>query len=99
MKASLGCPIKEITNAGQCIFGEGGYAVDDALEADEDDGLVVQLIVGMVLASASCDIERRRGWMQRYRFRRDCGVLTSLNALLSHFECQCQHWCPTPPFQ
>jgi hypothetical protein len=53
MKASLGCPIKEITNAGQCIFGEGGYAVDDALEADEDDGLVVQLIVGMVLASAS----------------------------------------------
>ncbi len=29
-----------------CLFGEGGYAVDDALEADEDDGLAVQLIVG-----------------------------------------------------
>ena len=42
MKASLGCPIKEVTNVEQCIFGEGVYAVDGALEADEDDGLVVQ---------------------------------------------------------
>ncbi len=46
MKASLGCPIKEATNVEQCIFGEGVYAVDGALEANEDDGLVVQLIVG-----------------------------------------------------